>query len=380
MPETLEDSDWIDYDEFTPDLTKDMIKNAIESGKIRIYSSKPIEQGIFVSPSKMEAEGYSANGKVYQKDVEIKDVAWISPLEGQYAKVQFANPVASAEGDATQFAVNGNVYDYTKSFAEQIEDFKKNKIPLKDALLVGKTPEVWQKVGFNALPVTINQKHVDYIVNGTGKANHYLGESVLKQFPEKIKKPIAIIRSSSHPDRAVALIDAVHNNEQVVIPVEIDGKGRLNNVRIDSNAIVSSYGKKNAINQLYDAIERKAKGLGNDLFYWDKNEAISLLRRAGLQLPGGSPQDGLVYSIREKGAGVNLKFENVTETQQFKRFFGDWQNNPKKASKVVNDDGTPKVVYHGTNKDFTVFNSSNGTFWFSESYDYAESMAEERGK
>ena len=53
--------------------------------------------------------------------------------------------------------------------------------------------------------------------------------------------------------------------------------------------------------------------------------------------------------------------------------------NYHQSSKVVNADGTPKIVYHGTNKDFTKFESSDGTYWFSESYDYAEAMAEERG-
>ena len=52
---------------------------------------------------------------------------------------------------------------------------------------------------------------------------------------------------------------------------------------------------------------------------------------------------------------------------------------PNPSSKVVNADGTPKAVYHGTNAEFTVFHSSNGTYWFSESMDYAEAMAEERG-
>ena len=74
-----------------------------------------------------------------------------------------------------------------------------------------------------------------------------------------------------------------------------------------------------------------------------------------------------------------MSVENVTQSQQFKRWFGDWQNRPEQASKVVNDDGTPRVVYHGTDADFTVFQSKAGTYFFSESRDYAESMAEERG-
>ena len=46
---------------------------------------------------------------------------------------------------------------------------------------------------------------------------------------------------------------------------------------------------------------------------------------------------------------------NQTETDNFKRWFGDWQNDPASASKVVNEDGTPKVVYHQTAENFTIF-------------------------
>jgi hypothetical protein len=87
LEETINDSDWIDYDKYNPDLSRQDIENAIDSGKITVYSSYPIKQGIFVSPSKIEAESYSSNGKVYSKEVNINDVAWIDPTQGQYAKV-----------------------------------------------------------------------------------------------------------------------------------------------------------------------------------------------------------------------------------------------------------------------------------------------------
>ena len=87
LSETLDDSDWQD-EEINPDLTRTDIQNAIENGKITVYSSYPIENGVFVSPSRMEAESYSGNGKVYQKEIDIKDVAWIDPTQGQYAKVE----------------------------------------------------------------------------------------------------------------------------------------------------------------------------------------------------------------------------------------------------------------------------------------------------
>ena len=71
-----------------PDFTKEDGKKALESGYVTIYSSKPIENGTFVSPSKMMAQDYAGNGKVYSQKVKLEDVAWIDGNEGQYAKVK----------------------------------------------------------------------------------------------------------------------------------------------------------------------------------------------------------------------------------------------------------------------------------------------------
>lgn len=58
----------------------------------------------------------------------------------------------------------------------------------------------------------------------------------------------------------------------------------------------------------------------------------------------------------------NGKKSNLTErqyaqvrTKAFKDWFGDWENNPKNASKVVDENGEPLVVYHGSAKQFNAF-------------------------
>lgn len=63
-------------------------------------------------------------------------------------------------------------------------------------------------------------------------------------------------------------------------------------------------------------------------------------------------QDGEKNNAPE---GILKSSRNQTETDSFKKWFGDWQNDPEHASKVVNEDGTPKVVYHQTDADFTIF-------------------------
>ena len=42
-------------------------------------------------------------------------------------------------------------------------------------------------------------------------------------------------------------------------------------------------------------------------------------------------------------------------TQEFKDWFCDWINDPVNASKVVDENGEPKIVYHQTSADFTTF-------------------------
>ena len=61
-------------------------------------------------------------------------------------------------------------------------------------------------------------------------------------------------------------------------------------------------------------------------------------------------------AVREENVKDRQRIQPLTK--DFKQWFGDWQNDPESASKVVNEDGTPKVVYHGTKADFTVFDKN----------------------
>lgn len=61
-------------------------------------------------------------------------------------------------------------------------------------------------------------------------------------------------------------------------------------------------------------------------------------------------------SLLQENNNVNKK---ITQSKQFVRWFGDWQNSPKTASKVVDGNGEPLVVYHQTGNDFTVFDTKH---------------------
>lgn len=88
----------------------------------------------------------------------------------------------------------------------------------------------------------------------------------------------------------------------------------------------------------------------------------------------------------------NGKLTNLTEqqwlqvrTKAFKNWFGDWENDPKNASKVVDENGEPLVVYHGSkNGDFDAFDYNNlrtadSGFFFTSDKEYAEQYGNTRG-
>ena len=248
-------------------------------------------------------------------------------------------------------------YDYSKTFAQQIDDYKAGRFPKYDTLIVGATPEVFQKIGLNALPMTYATGHLKDVLQGN-KVDHNFGEANLKRIPEAMKNPVAIIASNTKPQSSiVAILDLSFGNKPMFAAVEIEGYGIMNGKRIDSNAITSIHTRANAAKLLADAITNDSD-TAICLFYLNKKSATALFNASGVQFPGGKTvTDGYIHSIRDVGSFVNTKFENVTQTQQFKRWFGDPQKNPKRASKVVNADGTPKIVYHQTENTFTVFDT-----------------------
>ena len=70
----------------------------------------------------------------------------------------------------------------------------------------------------------------------------------------------------------------------------------------------------------------------------------------------------------------------LVRTKNFKNWFGDWENDPENASKVVDENGEPMEVYHGSGMAFTVFdkrksdkNNELGTgFYFTDNPDIAD--------
>lgn len=67
-----------------------------------------------------------------------------------------------------------------------------------------------------------------------------------------------------------------------------------------------------------------------------------------------------------KPSNLNAEQYALVRTPEFKAWFGDWENDTQNASKVVDDNGEPLVVYHGTyaKEKFNIFDFSKADLGF----------------
>ncbi len=84
------------------------------------------------------------------------------------------------------------------------------------------------------------------------------------------------------------------------------------------------------------------------------------------------------YMIAPNGKATKLTEEQWIQvrTPNFIKWFGDWINDPDNASKVVDENGEPLPVFHGTpNANFDIFNEKRRGIYFTSDVENANSYA-----
>ncbi|WP_166898707.1 PLxRFG domain-containing protein [Massilia sp. CCM 8734] len=123
-------------------------------------------------------------------------------------------------------------------------------------------------------------------------------------------------------------------------------------------------------------------GMPEAAAYWRgmKNEEARALiqqifRKTATDFPPADPWAGTGSAALRKGKPASSGAAAPASSSAFKAWFDD--------SKIVNDDGTPMVVYHGTSADIRVFKASAGWYgrgiYFAHDPAWASEFAEESG-
>ncbi len=123
----MEDTDYPLEEDYTEDFTVDDKKNILQTGIITVYSSKPVQDGNFVTPSRMEAQSYSGTGIIYSATMDVRDIAWLDVGQGQvahlpdvYKEVIQQDTQARTAAPVTETKNLGNAYGMFSELDQEI--------------------------------------------------------------------------------------------------------------------------------------------------------------------------------------------------------------------------------------------------------------------
>ena len=290
---------------------------------------------------------------------------------------------------------NTENYHVSENFSSEIDKALNNKLQANTQVKARDyTPQILVDNGVDNLPMLITQRHIKSTIYTLQEAEnlglptknvnyHGLGKDLLIKAIDNLDSPQAIYKTSENNYLVVTEFKD-NNGKEIVIPIQINGNGRYNNVFIDENQIKSVYGRNNLNNYInknnFEQIYKKNEEL-------DFNEGIQYSNVANSSIKDSiTPQNENVntttkYSMQEsENNSGSFKFDNKG------RELSKEQQEYFKNSKVRDENGNLQEVYHGSNTDgITIFdidktnedNVFGKGFYFTDNELMAESYAEE---
>ena len=247
-------------------------------------------------------------------------------------------------------------YHVSQNFSNEIDKALKNQLQSNTQIKARDyTPKILVNNGVENFPMLITQKHVKSIVYTLQEAEnlglptkninyHGLGKDLLIKAIDNLDNPQAIYKTNEN--NYLVLTEFKDNNgREIVVPIQINGKGRYNNVFIDENQIKSVYGRNNLTNYLnrnnFELIYQKNKEL-------DFNEGIQYSNVANSFsnnsiAPSNEDVNTTKYSIQESESYSDSL--NSTEkdsngnklTKEQQKYFKDSNVRVKSNLKPTND-------------------------------------------
>lgn len=217
------DDEWSAY----PDITNDMLQNALETGEITIYSSKPIKNGVFVTPSYMQASDYAGGGNVYEKTVPLTDVAWINTDEGQYAKV-----------DGERYSLK----EVNDKFNDRLAQLIENPNQKDRVLHLGRSSQFLIDGGIADAEIELDFDKFVRKSSEKYKNNHPFSAGDIKDLPKAIAHPVAVFNSTTKKDHVV-MTELNHDGKNFIVAIRATEQNRKNKVVLEVNQITSLYPK-----------------------------------------------------------------------------------------------------------------------------------------
>lgn len=154
-------------------------------------------------------------------------------------------------GEAELLAYAKQCEEYL-AFGESVDQLTdvleaKEQMSMREAVSVCKTPDLLQKAGCKPLPMHMSQQHLLDCMHPKQKENaHYHGltKAEIKKIPEALECPVILAESMTRKDTMIALLDyREQNGNPLLVAIRPNGKVLYQVEQIDSNFIMSVYGK-----------------------------------------------------------------------------------------------------------------------------------------
>ena len=310
------------------------------------------------------------------------------------AKQLIANPTEEQQDE---------IYENNKYLSEQIINYLKhigyNIHDIEDSLeLFNKNPNLSKTIQYIK---TSNKKVLGFVYNNEIyiDKSKFTPETLLHEYTHIWDIAVAK-RNPKLWDRGVELMkntylwEEIKNSEQYGKLWEANGKSKKELDDLIASEVHSRLVGKNGENIINSIVKKEGNtDIISKLKQWLNDFWKNLIETFGnvtkQELDNLTIDDFNNMTLRDFVKGVKLndqqnfkrnsngqllapngKVSHLSEKQyaqvrtiEFKNWFGDWENDPKNASKVVDENGEPLVVYHGSNNDnLTIFkNKSRGS-------------------
>ncbi len=273
----------------------------------------------------------------------------------------------------------GQAFSQSEIARQQIEQWTKDKLPGGQIVQLGSPSAILLSFGMDDLPIHLTKSVLD-----KAKNKHTVDPDDLLGLADAIHSPIAVFASKQGDGHLVVLTELKHADGNIIAALDLN-KSR-DHFEIHDIRSLHPKNTKGVLKWIEDGLllgYEKTKGRewlernsGSDSQRGQVNAALEGVRIYEAEKNSNTPNKGsfdeskaLYQSVDEtprlapngKPSNLNpLQYAQV-RTAAFKKWFGDWENNSEKASKVVDENGEPLVVYHGSPLSFDSFGKNS---WF----------------
>lgn len=237
----------ISYDRLIQESGKERIKKLEAREKIRT-EVKDLEEKIGQLKEKQGylkqlLKEYEENPKLAQARQQILEYEKsIGRTESRMKEAGEEEVLAYAK-QCEEYLTFGESVDKVKKLMEQNE----KEFPRREVIPVCETPDILQKAGCRPLPMHMSQQHLLDCMHPKQKENtHYHGLTgeEIKKIPEALEHPVILAESMTRKDTMIAMLDyREQNGNPLLVAIRPDGKVLYQVEQIDSNFIMSVYGK-----------------------------------------------------------------------------------------------------------------------------------------